>query len=198
MYERFTDRSRRVIHLANQEAQQLQHEYIATEHILLGLIKEGSGVAAVVLKNLNVDLNATRLEIEKMAKPGTALMVTGKLSHAACTKKTIELATEFAREHGDCHVGTEHLLVGLLREKEGLAYQILQKMGVAEQAFTEVLRLLGENPESKQKELTATECDAILWQIYVALTMHTVKGEDSQTVLKRIAKIVKETSIEDS
>ena len=98
MYERFTDRARKVMQLANQEAQRFNHEYIGTEHILLGLVKEGSGVAANVLKNLDVDLRKIRLEVEKIVQPAVGDWVTpGKLPHTPRAKKVIEYSVEEAR-----------------------------------------------------------------------------------------------------
>src|SRR6187549_3602854 len=98
MYERFTDRARKVMQLANQEAQRFNHEYIGTEHILLGLVKEGSGVAANVLKNLEVDLRKIRLEVEKIVQSGPDMVTMGKLPQTPRAKKVIEYAMEDARE----------------------------------------------------------------------------------------------------
>ena len=97
MYERFTDRARKVMQLANQEAQRFNHEYIGTEHILLGLVKEGSGVAANVLKNLDVDLRKIRLEVEKLVQSGPEMVTMGKLPQTPRAKKVIEYSMEEAR-----------------------------------------------------------------------------------------------------
>ena len=121
MYERFTDRARRVMQLANQEAQRFNHEYIGTEHILLGLVKEGSGVGANVLKNLGVDLRKVRLEVEKLVKSGPEMVTMGKLPQTPRAKRVIEYAIEEARNLNHNYVGTEHLLLGLLRERDGVA-----------------------------------------------------------------------------
>src|SRR6202165_4550204 len=125
MYERFTDRARKVMQLANQEAQRFNHEYIGTEHILLGLVKEGSGVAANVLKNLDIDLRKIRLEVEKIVQAGPDMVTMGKLPQTPRAKKVIEYAIEEARNLNHNYVGTEHLLLGLLREQEGVAAQVL-------------------------------------------------------------------------
>ena len=122
MYERFTDRARKVMQLANQEAQRFNHEYIGTEHILLGLVKEGSGVAANVLKNLDIDLRKVRLEVEKLVKSGPDMVTMGKLPQTPRAKKVIEYAIEEARNLNHNYVGTEHLLLGLLREQDGWAF----------------------------------------------------------------------------
>src|SRR5260370_325355 len=147
MYERFTDRARKVMQLAGQEAQRLNHEYIGTEHILLGLVKEGSGVAANVLKNLDVDLRKVRLEVEKLAQPGPDMVnLMGKLPQTPRAKKVIEFSIEEARNLSHNYVGTEHLLLGLLREQEGVAAQVFLNLGLRlEDVREEVLNLLGHN-----------------------------------------------------
>jgi ATP-dependent Clp protease ATP-binding subunit ClpC len=129
MIARYTDRARKVMMLANQEAQRLNHQYIGTEHVLFGLVKEGSGVAANVLKNLHINLRKIRLEVEKIApsRPDTVPM--DKLPQTPRTKKVIDYAAEEARNLNHKYVGTEHLLLGLLREQEGVAAQVLVNLG---------------------------------------------------------------------
>jgi ATP-dependent Clp protease ATP-binding subunit ClpC len=155
MYERFTDRARKVMQLANQEAQRFNHEYIGTEHILLGLIKEGSGVAANVLKNLDVDLRKIRLEVEKLVQSGPDMVTMGKLPQTPRAKKVIEYSMEEARHLNHNYVGTEHILLGLLREQEGVAAQVLMNLGLKlEDVREEVLNLLGhgmEGPEGSER-----------------------------------------------
>jgi ATP-dependent Clp protease ATP-binding subunit ClpC len=149
MYERFTDRARKVMQLANQEAQRFNHEYIGTEHILLGLVKEGSGVAANVLKNLDVDLRKIRLEVEKLVQSGPEMVTMGKLPQTPRTKKVIEYSMEEARNLNHNYVGTEHVLLGLLREQEGVAAQVLMNLGLKlEEVREEVLNLLGHGLET--------------------------------------------------
>jgi len=148
MYERFTDRARKVMQLANQEAQRFNHEYIGTEHILLGLVKEGSGVAANVLKNLEVDLRKIRLEVEKIVQSGPDMVTMGKLPQTPRAKKVVEYAMEEARNLNHNYVGTEHLLLGLIREQEGVAAQVLMNLGLKlEDVREEVLNLLGHGVE---------------------------------------------------
>src|SRR5204863_2643507 len=156
-YERFTDRARKVMQLANQEAQRFNHEYIGTEHILLGLVKEGSGVAANVLKNLDVDLRKIRLEVEKIVQSGPDMVTMGKLPQTPRAKKVIEYAMEEARNLNHNYVGTEHLLLGLLREQEGVAAQVLMNLGLKlEDVREEVLNLLGHGVEGgEQTERTS-------------------------------------------
>ncbi len=151
MFERFTDRARKVMALANQEAQRFNHEYIGTEHILLGLVKEGSGVGANVLKNLNVDLRRVRLEVERLVKSGPEMVTMGKLPQTPRAKRVIEYAIEEARNLNHNYVGTEHLLLGLLREQDGVAAQVLMNLGLRlEDVREEVLNLLGAGVESEE------------------------------------------------
>jgi ATP-dependent Clp protease ATP-binding subunit ClpC len=146
MYERFTDRARKVMQLANQEAQRFNHEYIGTEHVLLGLIKEGSGVAANVLRNLDIDLRKIRLEVEKLVQSGPDMVTMGKLPQTPRAKKVIEYSMEEARNLNHNYVGTEHVLLGLLREQEGVAAQVLMNLGLKlEEVREEVLNLLGHD-----------------------------------------------------
>ena len=153
MYERFTDRARKVMQLANQEAQRFNHEYIGTEHVLLGLIKEGSGVAANVLKNLDVDLRKIRLEVEKLVQSGPDMVTMGKLPQTPRAKKVIEYSMEEARNLNHNYVGTEHILLGLLREQEGVAAQVLMNLGLKlEDVREEVLNLLGHGVEGAESE----------------------------------------------
>ncbi len=151
MYERFTDRARKVMQLANQEAQRFNHEYIGTEHILLGLVKEGSGVAANVLKNLDVDLRKIRLEVEKLVQSGPEMVTVGKLPQTPRAKKVIEYSMEEARNLNHSYVGTEHILLGLLREQEGVAAQVLMNLGLKlDDVREEVLNLLGHGLEGAE------------------------------------------------
>ena len=152
MYERFTDRARKVMQLANQEAQRFNHEYIGTEHVLLGLVKEGSGVAANVLKNLDVDLRKIRLEVEKLVQSGPEMVTMGKLPQTPRAKKVIEYSMEEARNLNHNYVGTEHILLGLLREQEGVAAQVLMNLGLKlEEVREEVLNLLGHGLEAEER-----------------------------------------------
>jgi ATP-dependent Clp protease ATP-binding subunit ClpC len=149
MFERFTDRARKVMQLANQEAQRFNHEYVGTEHVLLGLVKEGSGVAANVLKNLDVDLRKIRTEVEKIVQAGPDVVTMGKLPQTPRAKKVIEYAIEEARNLNHNYVGTEHLLLGLLREQEGVAAQVLMNLGLKlEEVREEVLNLLGHGMDT--------------------------------------------------
>src|SRR5712691_156950 len=151
----FTDRVRKVLQMAREEAARLHHEYVGTEHILLGLIREGEGVAAAVLTNLNVDLEEIQQKIEETVKKGKAAAAAGPdLPYTSRAKKVLELAMSEARELNHSYVGTEHLLLGLLREEKGIAAQVLTDAGVnLEQARAETLRLPGSEKKSKTPAL---------------------------------------------
>jgi ATP-dependent Clp protease ATP-binding subunit ClpC len=144
MFDRFTDRARKVMGLAKAEAQRLNHEYIGTEHILLGLVQEGSGVAANVLKNMNIDLKRIRAEIEKIVKGSPTMVTQGNLPFTPRAKKVLELAVEEASNLGHNYIGTEHLLLGLIKENEGIAARVLLNLGVKlEEVREEILEFLG-------------------------------------------------------
>src|SRR6058998_97378 len=128
MFERFTDRARRVVVLAQEEARMLNHNYIGTEHILLGLIHEGEGVAAKALESLNISLEAVRQQVEEIIGPGQAAP-TGHIPFTPRAKKVLELSLREALQLGHNYIGTEHILLGLIREGEGVAAQVLQKLG---------------------------------------------------------------------
>ncbi|MBK9549564.1 MAG: ATP-dependent Clp protease ATP-binding subunit [Gemmatimonadetes bacterium] len=143
----FTDRVRKVLQMAREEAARLHHEYVGTEHILLGLIREGEGVAAAVLTNLGVELEDVQQKIEETVKKGKAASAAGpELPYTSRAKKVLELAMVEARELNHSYVGTEHLLLGLLKEEKGIAAQVLTDAGISlEQARSETLRLLGSD-----------------------------------------------------
>jgi ATP-dependent Clp protease ATP-binding subunit ClpC len=154
VYERFTDRSRKILQLANQEAQRLRHEYIGTEHILLGLVNEGSGVAAQVLQNVDVDLRKIRLEVEKLVPCGPKMVTMGKLSYTPRAKKVIEYAITAARELDHDYVGSEHILLGLLLEHDGVAAHVLANLGInVDNTTTEILNLLGPDSDAVSHEV---------------------------------------------
>ncbi len=140
----FTDRVRKVLAMARDEAIRLQHDYVGTEHILLGLIREGEGVAAAVLTNLSADLDQVHERIEESVKQGKATIALGELPYTSRAKKVLEFAMAEARELNHSYVGTEHLLLGLLREEKGIAAQVLNSLGVSlEEARAETLKVLG-------------------------------------------------------
>lgn len=162
MFERFSDRTRKVLALANMEAQRFQHQYIGTEHILLALVKEGRGVGANVLKQLNADLRQVRLEVEKLLEAGPDEDATARLPQTHRAKKVIEYAIEEARMLGHKYVGTEHLLLGLVRERDGVAGQVLMNLGLdLESIREEVKSFLGVGPDTEDEspDSRATRCE---------------------------------------
>ncbi|MBF0122437.1 MAG: ATP-dependent Clp protease ATP-binding subunit [Candidatus Omnitrophica bacterium] len=144
MFNRFTERARKVIVFAKEEARRFNHDYIGTEHLLLGLIREGEGVAAAVLQKLGVDLESIRIEVEKLVQPGPQTQVVGDIPFTPRSKKALELAAEEARALGHNYIGTEHLLLGLVKEGEGMAYRVLLNLGLdLGKLRNEVMELLG-------------------------------------------------------
>ena len=158
MFDRFTDRAKKVMNLARQEAQRFNHEYLGTEHILLGLVQEGSGVAANVLKNMSIDLAKIRAEVEKIVKTGPSMVTMGQLPFTPRAKKVLELSMEEASNLGHNYIGTEHLLLGLIKENEGIAAQVLMNLGVKlEDVRDEVLEVLGADSQEGEEEEESNE-----------------------------------------
>jgi ATP-dependent Clp protease ATP-binding subunit ClpC len=146
MHNRFTERARKVMQLASQEAQRVNHEYVGTEHILLGLVKEGFGLAAAVLKSLGVDLQKVRLEVEKIVPNGTEGIAAGTPPPTPRAKQMLEYSIEEARRLNHHYVGTEHLLLGILRDADAVAAQVLLNLGLQlDQVREELLNLLAQN-----------------------------------------------------
>lgn len=161
MYERFTDRARKVMQLANQEAQRFNHEYIGTEHILLGLAKEGSGTAANALKNLNIDLRRIRAAIEASAVPGPDMVTMGKLPQDISAKRAVEHAMTESRLMGHNYVGTEHVLIGLAVEP-CVASTVLASLGASLAAIRkEIGELLKSHPEPDPVALLKSDNDRL-------------------------------------
>jgi ATP-dependent Clp protease ATP-binding subunit ClpC len=144
MFERFTDRARKVMAIANEQVQLFNHQYIGTEHIFLGLVKEGGGTGAAVLKNLGVDIDKMLPEVEELfkLKGGKDAVSEGKIPQTQNAIKVIEYAIEEARNLNHDYIGTEHILLGLLRVSEGIAAQVLTNLGVSiENARMEIEKL---------------------------------------------------------
>lgn len=141
--ENFTPRAQRVLHLARKEAEQFNHNYVGTEHILLGLVALGSGVAVSALQSLGIDLQGLRMEVEKAVGVGGDTKMTGNIPFTPRAKKVLALATSEARSLSHSYVGTEHILLGLLREGEGIAARVLENMGVdLDEAREEIMAML--------------------------------------------------------
>jgi len=153
MHDKFTERVRKVIFLAREEASRLQHDSIGTEHLLLGLLREGEGIAATVLANLGLDLDAIRQSVESMVAHTGGTLTIGEIPFTANARRVLELSVDEARQMGHNYVGTEHLLLGLIREGEGVAAKVLIDMGVdRKKVRDETLKLLGGHPSSPQPE----------------------------------------------
>jgi len=155
--DNFTPRAQRVLHLARKEAEQFNHNYVGTEHILLGLVVLGSGVAVSALQSLGVDLQSLRLEVEKAVGVGADTKMVGNIPFTPRAKKVLALATSEARSLNHSYVGTEHILLGLLREGEGIAARVLENMGVdLEEAREEIMAMLNpdydESMEAREEE----------------------------------------------
>lgn len=130
MFDKFTNRAKQVIKLAKKEAQRLNHNYLGTEHVLLGLLKLGQGIAVNVLRNLNLDYETVRQEVERLVGFGPEIQVYGDPALTAKVKKVFEFANEEAASLGHNYVGTEHLLLALLRETDGVAAQVLENLNI--------------------------------------------------------------------
>jgi ATP-dependent Clp protease ATP-binding subunit ClpC len=152
MFERFTDRARRVIVLAQEEARLLNHNYIGTEHLLLGLLHDGGGTAARALESLGVTLDAARDQVREMIGEGQQAL-TGHIPFTPRAKKVLELSLREALSLGDDHIGTEHLLLGLVAEADGLGAQIVARLGASRRAVRDkVIELCGAEPDPAAAE----------------------------------------------
>jgi len=195
MQDKFTERVRKVMYLAREEAGRLQHDYIGTEHLLLGLIREGEGIAANVLTNLGLDLEVIRQTVESMvAAPGSTLTL-GEIPFTPKAKRVLELAIEEARQLGHNYVGTEHLLLGLIREGEGVAARVLQELGVdRKKVRDETLRLLGGPPAGKGQEEEKSETPALnqfgrdLTQLAREMKLDPIIGRDDE--IERVVQVL--------
>jgi ATP-dependent Clp protease ATP-binding subunit ClpC len=153
MHDKFTERVRKVIFLAREEASRLQHDSIGTEHLLLGLLREGEGIAATVLNNLGLDLDVIRHAVESMVAQTGGTLTIGEIPFTSNAKRVLELAVDEARQLNHNYIGTEHLLLGLIREGEGVAAKVLTDMGVdRKKVRDETLKLLGGTPQANQAE----------------------------------------------
>jgi ATP-dependent Clp protease ATP-binding subunit ClpC len=151
VFERFTDRARRVVVLAQEEARMLSHNYIGTEHILLGLIHEREGVAARTLESMNMSLEAVRHEVEEIIGQGQATPI-GHIPFTPRAKKVLELSLRESLQLGANYIGTEHILLGLIREGEGVAAEVLQKLGAdLNRVRQTVIQLLSGYPVASEE-----------------------------------------------
>jgi len=163
MFERFTDRARRAMTLANQEAQRLGHDHVGTEHLLFGLVREESGLAAVVLREFHVQPAAMRRKIDEMGHGPSKTPHSGRIDRTERCKRVLQFAIEEAAALSHNYVGTEHLLLGLLREPEGTAAKVLANLNLKlEDVRASVLNLLGRAPKGKDSLLEQAMKDLAL------------------------------------
>lgn len=152
MYKQFTDRASKIIELAYREAQRFEHEHIGTAHVLLGLVKEDSGIVASVFENLDINLSKVESEVEKLMKAGSYPLSPGKMPQTSRVKKAIEYSIEESRNLHHSYVSTEHLLLGLLRVEESVAVQVFANLDLSvKQIRGKVLELLGPGGEEERK-----------------------------------------------
>ncbi len=169
-FDKFTERARKVLQLAQEEAQRFNHNYIGTEHLLLGLVREGEGVAAKVLANLGVDLNKVRSAVEFIIGRGER-MITGEIGLTPRAKKVIELSVEEARRLNHNYIGTEHLLLGLVREGEGIAAGVLESLGVSlDKVRQQVNYVLNQSSTYGQQEARHSSKTPVIDQLGIDLT----------------------------
>lgn len=202
MFERFTDRARKTMALANQEAMRFNHEYIGPEHIVLGLIKEGTGVGAGVLKNAGLNLRILRQEVEKRITASPEMVSLGKLPQTPAAKRVIASAIEFAVEMRHNYVGTEHLMMGIMMVKESnVAYDILTGLGLTQERIrSEIISILGnglkrdsehENAHVDQWDTSTDNKDAVKFStFYVQHVKNAAKkaGKKEETGLQELFK----------
>jgi ATP-dependent Clp protease ATP-binding subunit ClpC len=193
MFKRFTERARKVIILAREEAEKYNNEYLGTEHILLGIIKDGGGIAIAVLQKLGVDLKQLKLEVERNLPTGSSTMVTGDIPFTPRAKKVLELGVDEARLMGHNYIGTEHLLLGLLKENEGIAAKILARFGVKlVETREQTLALLREPsaaaPREKSRTPTLDEFGRDLTSLAIQDRLDPVIGRENE--IERVIEIL--------
>jgi ATP-dependent Clp protease ATP-binding subunit ClpC len=178
MQDRFTERVRKVMYLAREEAGRLHHDYIGTEHLLLGIIREGEGIAATVLNNLGLDLDTIRQSIENMVPTSGGTLTIGEIPFTPRAKRVLELSVEEARLFGHNYVGTEHLLLGLIREGEGVAARVLMELGAdRKRVREETLKLLGGSAQGATKQAEKKSETPALDQFGRDLTQLAIEGK---------------------
>ncbi|AHB87491.1 ATP-dependent Clp protease ATPase subunit ClpC [Thermosynechococcus sp. NK55a] len=195
MFERFTEKAIKVIMLAQEEARRLGHNFVGTEQILLGLIGEGTGVAAKVLRSMGVNLKDARIEVEKIIGRGSGFVAV-EIPFTPRAKRVLELSLEEARQLGHNYIGTEHLLLGLIREGEGVAARVLENLGVdLSKVRTQVIRMLGETAEvtagasqGRTKTPTLDEFGANLTQMAIEGKLDPVVGRQKE--IERVIQIL--------
>ncbi|MBM3274531.1 MAG: ATP-dependent Clp protease ATP-binding subunit ClpC, partial [Candidatus Sericytochromatia bacterium] len=194
MFERFTEKAIKVIMLAQEEARRLGHNFVGTEQILLGLIGEGTGVAAKTLKSMGVSLKDARIEVEKIIGRGSGFVAV-EIPFTPRAKRVLELSWDEARQLGHNYIGTEHLLLGLIREGEGVAVRVLENLGVdLSRVRSNVIRLLGESAatagsgQHRSKTPTLDEFGSNLTQMAEEHRLDPVVGREKE--IERVIQIL--------
>jgi ATP-dependent Clp protease ATP-binding subunit ClpA len=173
----FTDRVRKVLQMAREEAARPHHEYVGTEHILLAILREGEGVAAAALTNLNVDFEEVTAAVNDTVKEGKYDATGPDLPYTSRAKKILEFSMSEARELNHSYVGTEHLLLGVIREEKGIGAQTLKDVGITLAiARAEVLRLLGTEGQVRETRVYADAADQIFKMAIALVELHRVRG----------------------
>lgn len=192
MFKRFTERARRVIILAREEAERHHHEYLGTEHILLGMLKDGGGIAITVLQKAGLGIDQIRLEVERHLPRNANSLIVGEIPFTPKAKKVLEYAVEEARLMGHNYIGTEHLLLGLLKEKEGIAAKVLNSLGVRLVETREKILNLLQEPATKTKEKSKTpaldEFGRDLTELAQAGKLDPVIGRETE--IERVVQIL--------
>jgi ATP-dependent Clp protease ATP-binding subunit ClpA len=193
MFERFTDRARRVIVLAQEEARMLNHNYIGTEHILLGLIHEGEGVAAKALESLGVSLDAVRQQVEEIIGQGQEAP-SGHIPFTPRAKKVLELSLRESLQLGHNYIGTEHILLGLIREGDGVAAQVLVRLGAdLNRVRHQVIQLIAGRPPREGAPGPEVQARLDVVEIRLAVLEHRVgTGPDTSDLDEQIAQVRRE------
>lgn len=193
MFKRFTERARKVIILAREEAEKNQHEYLGTEHLLLGVLKDAGGVAIAVLQRLSVDLKQVRLEVERSMPASSNTLIIGDIPFTSRAKKVLEYSVEEARSMGHSYIGTEHLLLGLVREKDGVGARVLNGLGVSYADIREqTINLLREPSTTQEKQQSKTpaldEFGRDLTELAIKGKLDPVIGRDKE--IERVIQIL--------
>ncbi|MGK7346552.1 MAG: ATP-dependent Clp protease ATP-binding subunit [Candidatus Nitrospinota bacterium M3_3B_026] len=193
MFKRFTERARKVIILAREEAEKNQHEYLGTEHLLLGVLKDAGGVAIAVLQRLGVDLKQVRLEVERNLPASSNTLIIGDIPFTSRAKKVLEYSVEEARSMGHSYIGTEHLLLGLVREKDGVGARVLNNLGITYADIREqTINLLREPAAAQEKQQSKTpaldEFGRDLTEMAIKDKLDPVIGRDKE--IERVIQIL--------
>jgi ATP-dependent Clp protease ATP-binding subunit ClpA len=193
MFERFTDRARRVVVLAQEEARMLNHNYIGTEHILLGLLREGEGLAAKALESLGISLDAVRQQVEEIIGQGQEAP-SGHIPFTPRAKKVLELSLRESLQLGHNYIGTEHILLGLIREGDGVAAQVLVRLGAdLNRVRHQVIQLIADRPPREAAPGPEVQARLDVVEIRLAVLEHRVgTGPDTSDLDEQIAQVRRE------